>query len=156
MVTKVAAMSERVITTADETSDREVAVVQRVARWMDVLALDPVLGFVLPGVGDVVGSVFGLYVVSVAVRRRLPVVVIARMLLNLGIDTLIGVVPIAGDLADVAFRAHRRNAELLLSRQATGTASWRDWALVAGAAGLLVGALVLSAWAAIALVRAVF
>jgi hypothetical protein len=148
-------MSERVITT-DAPSDAEMAVVQRVTRWMDVRALDPLLGFVLPGVGDVVGSVFGLYVVSIAVRRRLPVVVIARMLLNLGVDTLLGVVPVVGDLADVAFRAHRRNAELLLSREATGKASWRDWALVVGAAGLLAGALVLSVWAAVALVRAVF
>jgi hypothetical protein len=152
---RAVAMSERVMRT-DAPTDAEVAVVQRVTRWMDVLALDPVLGFVLPGVGDVVGSVFGLYVVSLAVRRRLPAIVIARMLLNLGVDTLLGVVPIAGDLADVAFRAHRRNAELLLSREATGKASWRDWAMVVGAAGLLVGALVLSAWAAVALVRAIF
>jgi hypothetical protein len=149
-------MSERVMSSEETPTDAEVAVVQRVTRWMDVLALDPVLGFVLPGVGDVVGSVFGLYVVSVAVRRRLPVVVIARMLLNLGIDTLIGVVPVAGDLADVAFRAHRRNAELLLSREASGKASWRDWAMVIGAAGLLVGALAVSVWAAVALARAIF
>jgi hypothetical protein len=149
-------MSERVMPSEQTPTDAEVAVVQRVTRWMDVLALDPVLGFVLPGVGDVVGSVFGLYVVSVAVRRRLPVVVIARMLLNLGVDTLLGVVPVAGDLADVAFRAHRRNAELLLSREATGKASWRDWAMVIGAAGLLVGALAVSVWAAVALARAIF
>lgn len=149
-------MSERVMSSEQTPTDAEVAVVQRVTRWMDVLALDPVLGFVLPGVGDVVGSVFGLYVVSVAVRRRLPVVVIARMLLNLGVDTLLGVVPVAGDLADVAFRAHRRNAELLLSREATGKASWRDWAMVIGAAGLLVGALAVSVWAAVALARAIF
>jgi hypothetical protein len=149
-------MSERVMPSEQTPTDAEVAVVQRVTRWMDVLALDPVLGFVLPGVGDVVGSVFGLYVVSVAVRRRLPVVVIARMLLNLGVDTLLGVVPVAGDLADVAFRAHRRNAELLLSREATGKASWRDWAMVISAAGLLVGALAVSVWAAVALARAIF
>jgi hypothetical protein len=149
-------MSQRVIPREETPTDAEVAVVQRVTRWMDVLALDPVLGFVLPGVGDVVGSLFGLYVVSVAVRRRLPVVVIARMLLNLGVDTLLGVVPVAGDLADVAFRAHRRNAELLLSRETAGKASWRDWAMVIGAAGLLVGALAVSVWAAVALARAIF
>jgi hypothetical protein len=149
-------MSERVMPSEQTPTDAEVAVVQRVTRWMDVLALDPVLGFVLPGVGDVVGSLFGLYVVSVAVRRRLPVVVIARMLLNLGVDTLLGVVPVAGDLADVAFRAHRRNAELLLSRETAGKASWRDWAMVIGAAGLLVGALAVSVWAAVALARAIF
>jgi hypothetical protein len=148
-------MSERV-STADtaRAGDPEMAMVQRVSRWMDVLALDPIMGFVLPGVGDVVGSAFGLYVVALAARRRLPLVVIARMLLNLGIDTLIGVVPVAGDLADVAFRAHRRNAELLLSRQATGKATARDWALVAGAAAMLIGALVLSVWVAVLIVRA--
>lgn len=140
--------------TPTDTGDRELAAVRTLARWMDVLAIDPALGFLLPGVGDLVGSAFGLYVVGVAIRRRLPVIVIARMLLNLGLDTLIGAVPIAGDLADVAFRAHRRNAELLLTRHAARRASWRDWAAVLAAAGLLVGALAVAIWLTVAIFRA--
>jgi hypothetical protein len=35
------------------------------------------------------------------------------MLLNLGTDTLVGSVPVLGDLFDVGFRANIRNSELL-------------------------------------------
>ena len=137
-------------------ADRDLDMVRRVTRWLDDRALDPILGFVAPGVGDLVGSAFGLLVIAVAVRRRVPAIVIARMLLNLGVDALIGVVPVLGDLADIAFRAHRRNADLLLARHETRRATWRDWAAVVGAAGVLVGALVLVVWGAIAVLRALF
>ena len=88
-------------------------------KWLDDRFLDPLLGFALPGVGDVVGSALGLYVVVVAFRRKLPLVTVARMLLNLGIDALVGAVPLAGDLFDVAWKANRRNVRLL-ARAARG------------------------------------
>jgi ATPase subunit of ABC transporter with duplicated ATPase domains len=82
--------------------------------------------------------------------------VIARMLLNLGADALLGVVPVAGDLFDVVFRAHRRNAELLLARHEARRSTWRDWAAVLGAAGLLVAALGLVVCGAVAILGALF
>ena len=136
--------------------DRDLEVVRRVTRWLDDRGIDPILGFVAPGVGDLIGSAFGLLVIAVAVRRRVPAIVIARMMLNLGVDAVLGVVPIAGDLADVAFRAHRRNADLLLARHDQRRSTWRDWAAVLGAASLLVAALVLVVWGAIAVLRALF
>jgi hypothetical protein len=139
--------------------DREIALVRQIARWMDSRAIDPIVGFLLPGVGDLIGSAFGLYVVAIAARRRVPPIVIARMLLNLGLDALLGALPLAGDLADIAFRAHRRNADLLVARHATGGRSRadqaRDWAAVLGAALLLVVAVALAVWGAIAAVRAI-
>ena len=44
---------------------------------------------------------------------RVPVVVLARMVMNAGIDALVGLVPIAGDLVDVGWKANLRNLELL-------------------------------------------
>jgi hypothetical protein len=35
------------------------------------------------------------------------------MLMNIGIDTVIGVIPLIGDLFDIGFKANLRNAELL-------------------------------------------
>ena len=37
----------------------------------------------------------------------------ARMVGNLALDALLGVVPVAGDIADVYFKAHMRNLRLL-------------------------------------------
>lgn len=112
----------------------------KLARWMDDRFLDPLIGLVLPGVGDLASAGIGLYIVAVAVRRRLPAIVIARMLLNLGVDAIIGVVPFAGDLFDLVWKANKKNVALLKARH-TGTSTARDWLVVAGAACLLVVAL---------------
>ena len=81
----------------------------------------------LPGVGDVIGSALGLYVVVVAFKRKLPLVTVARMLLNLGVDALVGAVPIAGDLFDVAWKANRRNVKLLRARHEARRDTAGDW-----------------------------
>ncbi|MCE9575660.1 MAG: DUF4112 domain-containing protein [Deltaproteobacteria bacterium] len=126
-----------------------------VAKLFDDTFLDPLLGFVLPGVGDLVGSLVGLWIVSIAVRRRLPAIVIARMLLNLSIDAVVGVVPIIGDAADVAFRANRRNVALLEAR-IERQSSWRDWLVVAGAFALFAATCVLTIWTVVRLLDWVF
>jgi hypothetical protein len=46
-------------------------------------------------------------------RRRLPPVVQARMVLNAAIDMLLGLVPLLGDLVDIAWKANLRNLALL-------------------------------------------
>ena len=76
------------------------------------VGLDALLGLV-PVVGDVLSAGIGLYLVAQArelgASRRLQ----ARMVGNLLLDAAIGAVPVAGDIADVFFRAHRRNLKLL-------------------------------------------
>ena len=129
--------------------ERDIRAAETLARWLDDRFLDPVLGFALPGVGDVIGSALGLYVVGVAFKRKLPLVTVARMILNLGIDALVGAVPVAGDLFDVAWKAKRRNVRLLRQRHEARQDTAGDWLRVVGAFALLVGALaipVAAAW----------
>ncbi len=121
--------------------DKDIAAAETLAKWMDDRFLDPILGFALPGVGDVIGSLIGLYVVGVALRRRLPVVTVARMLMNLGIDAAVGAVPIAGDLFDVAWKANRKNVRLLRARHEARHDTAGDWLRVIGAVVLLLVAL---------------
>src|SRR4051812_14162655 len=80
--------------------DRDIERARTFARVLDDYFVDPLLGLVLPGAGDVLGSLLGLYVVMIAVRRRVSPLVIARMLLNLGLDTVAGAVPLLGDAID--------------------------------------------------------
>jgi len=77
------------------------------------LGLDAVIGLV-PGIGDALGSTLSGIIVRDAIRCRVPMVVLARMGLNLLIDALLGLVPGVGDLIDVAHRANRKNLRLLL------------------------------------------
>lgn len=74
--------------------------------------LDALIGLI-PGLGDVVGSVVGAYSLWIARRIGAPGAVQARMVLNLAIDGIVGLVPLAGDLFDFAFKAHSRNLALL-------------------------------------------
>jgi hypothetical protein len=122
-------------------ADPEIERVRTFARVFDRYGLDALLGFVLPGVGDIAGSLLGLYIVSIAIRRRYPAPVVVRMLLNLGLDMVVGVVPLVGDLADFVFRANQRNLALLEDRGASGKARASDWLIIA-AVGLGLAAVV--------------
>jgi hypothetical protein len=138
-----------------EDSEGDIRAAETLAKWMDDRMLDPLLGFFAPGIGDVVGSALGLYVVGVAFRRKLPLVTISRMLMNLGVDALVGAVPIAGDLFDVAWKANKRNVRLLRQRHDARTDTAGDWLRVAGAFALLVAALAVPVAAAWWLVHAI-
>jgi hypothetical protein len=46
-------------------------------------------------------------------RFKLPRHVQARMLANIGLDVIVGSIPIFGDVFDIAFRSNRRNMTLL-------------------------------------------
>lgn len=76
------------------------------------VGLDGLVGLV-PGVGDVATNALTAYIVYRAWRLGIPRSVLLRMLGNLGIDTVVGIVPVAGDLLDFGFKANRRNVRLL-------------------------------------------
>jgi hypothetical protein len=122
--------------------DQEVTRARTVAKVLDHYMVDPILGLLIPGAGDIATSVAGLYTVGVAISRKLSPVIIARMLLNLALDALIGAVPLIGDLFDVAYRANTKNVALLEQRHVGSRASARDWVMVMGAFLLFVGAVV--------------
>jgi len=63
------------------------------------------------------------------------------MLRNLAIDLLVGAIPLLGDLFDFVWKAHRKNADLLLERHELGPSPLRDWAAVLGSALVLLVAL---------------
>jgi hypothetical protein len=76
------------------------------------VGLDALLGLV-PVAGDLVSAGIGLYIVAQARELGASRWLQARMVGNLLADAAIGAVPLAGDLADVYFKAHRRNLKLL-------------------------------------------
>ena len=136
--------------------DREIERARTVARVLDHYLVDPIVGLILPGVGDIATSVAGLYTVGVAISRKLSAVVIARMLLNLALDALLGAVPLIGDLFDLAHRANTRNVALLEQRAVSGgRATARDWAMVMGAFTVFAAAIIVSIYIGYRVVTAV-
>lgn len=118
------------------------ALAERIAYWMDRRYIDPILGFLVPGAGDAIGAGIGLLSVYAAFRMRAHPVVIARMLIHLAADSLLGSIPIVGAIADFFYKSHTRNLALLRARDVR-TPKPSDWLIVAGAALLFVGALLL-------------
>jgi hypothetical protein len=74
--------------------------------------LDAIIGLV-PGLGDLVAPIFTVILLGTALRMRVPAVVLVRMVFNAGIDMLLGIVPVAGDIGDVFWKADLRNMALL-------------------------------------------
>ncbi len=95
------------------------------------IGLDPILGLI-PGLGDLVSPLFTIAILWQARDLRVPRVVQLRMMVNVAIDALLGAVPVAGDLFDVAWKANVRNLALL-ERHAAGArrAATGDWLFVA-------------------------
>lgn len=95
----------------------------------------------LPGAGDLVGAAASLWIVVEGLRLGAPGPVVARMLWNVAVETVVGTIPLFGDLLDVAWKANLRNVELLersvaepdRTRRRSGALLW-----VLGAGALLV------------------
>lgn len=76
-------------------------------RW----GIESVVGLV-PGIGDTLGAGLSLWIPYQAWRMGARRGTLARMLGNVGVDALVGTVPLFGDLFDIAFKANERNVRL--------------------------------------------
>lgn len=94
----------------------------RMARLLDTRFRMPVIGVrfgwdsivgLVPGLGDLVTVVPGVWMIyeaaKLGVRRR----ILARMAVNTGVDFVVGGVPVLGDAFDLFFKSHRRNMALV-------------------------------------------
>jgi len=104
--------------------------------------LDPIVGLI-PGAGDIITGFFSVMIVVHAMRLKVPKVVVGRMLLNTGIDVLVGAVPLLGDLFDAGFKANLRNLALLERHAQRGVSPTRGDYLFVAACIAVVAVLVL-------------
>lgn len=76
------------------------------------IGLDPIIGLI-PGIGDVIGAIFSTIIIFQAARLGAPRSILVRMLANVGVDTLVGEIPLLGDLFDFGWKSNTRNIALL-------------------------------------------
>ena len=74
--------------------------------------LDAVIGLV-PGIGDGIVALPAAHILYKARKLGAPSPLIARMAANMGVDALVGSIPLIGDLLDIGFKANQRNVSLL-------------------------------------------
>lgn len=100
--------------------DADMARVRKLAELLDTrfevagikFGWDSIIGLV-PGAGDVATALIALYPLYVAQKHNLGRWTQLRMAGNVGLDALMGTIPLVGDLADVAFKANVKNLALL-------------------------------------------
>lgn len=94
----------------------------RLAVLTDAQFRVPVLGFrfgiealigLIPVIGDGIGALMSLYLFIEASRMGAPWRLRVRMLGNILLDFVIGLLPLVGDIGDIAFKANTRNVALL-------------------------------------------
>ncbi|MGG6237119.1 DUF4112 domain-containing protein [Nodosilinea sp. AN01ver1] len=109
--------------------------IRRISRLMDtafkipVLGLkvgwDPVLGLI-PGLGDLIATAISAYVIVLAARFRLPRGILAQMVFNIGLEAVVGTVPLVGDLFDAFYKSNVRNLKLLEAHLQSESATLED------------------------------
>jgi hypothetical protein len=110
----------------DEKLPPDLVLLRRFARLMDDavpipgtrqgIGLDAVAGLI-PGFGDIVTGAMSAWIIIGAMRHRVPAGKIARMLLNLAVDMIVGTIPVAGDVFDVLHQQNTRNMRLLMDHR---------------------------------------
>ena len=93
---------------------------ERLASWLDNrfripgtpirLGIDSLLGLI-PGVGDVATGAISGYIIYQGYRlgvRKRTLLIMAK---NVVVDTVIGSIPLIGDLFDIGWKANLRNVE---------------------------------------------
>jgi hypothetical protein len=95
---------------------------EKMAHRMDTAIRVPIIGLrigydsiigLIPGVGDILTLAPSAWIIIEAKRMGASPNVIGRMAANTATDTLVGMIPILGDLFDATFKSNRRNVAIL-------------------------------------------
>lgn len=113
--------------------------------------LDPILALI-PGIGDAAGTALGGVLLVDAIRYRIPLPVVGRMIVNMAIDMVVGLVPVLGFFFSAGWKSNSRNLKLMratLQNREQARQSSKTYLLVALA--MVIGSVVFLIVAAIAL-----
>lgn len=129
---------------------------RRLAKLMDAqfripgtdirFGLDGLVGLI-PGAGDLTTFAVSGYMLWMMATKGASGFVLARMVLNIVIDLIIGSIPFIGDIFDVAFKANMRNMKLMEQHYVEGRHNGSAWKLIIPVLIILFALLVLIIWA---------
>jgi hypothetical protein len=80
------------------------------------IGLDGFIGLI-PGIGDFIGGSLSSIIIYKAHQLGMPRMILGRMIINMMIETVLGVIPVAGDVFDFVWKANKRNVALLKDYQ---------------------------------------
>ena len=114
--------------------------------------LDPLLGL-LPVVGDLSTTVVSVALLLTMMRHGASGAVVVRMGLNILLDSVVGAIPLVGNVFDFAYKSNERNVALLRHHYAEGRHPGSGKGLVALLLLAFVVVTGLVAWGSVALLH---
>lgn len=115
--------------------------------------IDGIIGLI-PGVGDIVSFIMSAGLIIAIIREGASGKVVVKMIGNIFLDTIIGQIPLLGDIFDVYFKSNKRNVALAKAHFEEGKHTGNGMGLILG---LIVGMLVITGlliWGVIKLFKA--
>ena len=116
------------------------------------IGLDGLIGLI-PGAGDMAGAAVSAVIILRAAQSGIARSAIVRMVINAALDSLLGSLPLFGDIFDFAYRSNMRNVRIYREALRGERRAAKDWAFIAFIAVLLFLILALPLVALIYLAR---
>ena len=123
----------------DNKSNNQLKSLEKLSKLMDAqftipgtnikFGLDALIGL-MPGVGDLSTFAISGYMLFIMAKNGASGFVLARMILNILVDAIVGAVPILGDIFDVAFKANTRNMRLMNQYYKEGKHKGSAWKVI--------------------------
>jgi hypothetical protein len=118
------------------------------------IGLDGLIGLI-PGLGDVVTNALSSIIVVRAMQHGADRSAILRMLVNMGVDTAVGSIPVVGDVFDFAYKANTKNLRIYRESLSGTRKPLRDWGFIVMVVAILLAMIVLPVLGLIFLVQLV-
>ena len=99
--------------------------------------IDPIIGLI-PGLGDLIDYAISAYLMIGMVQNGASGRVVAKMILNITIDGIVGLVPFVGRFFDIFYKANRRNLVLSVEHFEEGKHKGSAWPIILPILFLLV------------------
>jgi hypothetical protein len=107
--------------------------------------LDFIIGLI-PYAGDLISFLFSGGLVLTMAKHGASGQVLAKMLFNIILDTVVGSIPLFGDIFDLYFKSNRRNYNLLKEHYGEGEYQGSMWRVVLPILLVLIALFVLMIW----------
>ena len=91
--------------------------------------IDPIIGLI-PGFGDLIDYGISAYLLLAMVQNGASGRSVAKMILNITVDGIVGLIPFAGRFFDVFYKANRRNLLLAIEHFEEGKHQGSAWPVI--------------------------
>ena len=87
-------------------SSGEYKLLKNISLFMDTFFLDPILGFIFPGLGDIITASLTIPFIYTSIFKLRSVHLTLAIVYTSLVDMLVGLVPVLGDIGDLLVRSY--------------------------------------------------